>query len=82
MKITRTRTQRFTLAKYEHIEISAGVELDTDDYPDTDTAYAMANLVLDDALRDDIARADTVSRTPENDTYLHAWKDTTDAHPF
>lgn len=76
MKITRTRTQRFAMAPYEHLETSATVEVDTEEVKMSPEAAAeFANNLLDEVLQVDIDRADETSTTPEDSTYVHAWKD-------
>lgn len=83
MIITRTRTHKFSMAQYEQLEISATVQVDTEellgDGPKTAQDIAMAveavNRLLDDVLQPDIDRADETSTTPEDSTYVHAWKD-------
>lgn len=79
MIIKRSRTLRFSPAKYEHIEISGEIELDTDEVEDTESTYQdaikMVNALLDDLLQEDLDRADEVSLTPEDETFVHQWKD-------
>lgn len=76
MKITRTRTHKFSMAQYEQLELSATVEIDTDtcNFPEEDAA-AFVNEMLDQVLQADLDRADQTSTTPEDSTYVHAWKD-------
>lgn len=64
------------MAPYEHVETSATVEVDTDELDQAHlVAIEYANNLLDEALQEDIDRADETSATPEENTYLHAWKD-------
>lgn len=77
MKLTRTRTLRFNIGAYEHIETSATVEADTDELEITDDkgiADYMTRL-LDQLVQDDVDRADQVSVTPDDQTTVHSWKD-------
>lgn len=75
MIITKTRTMRFNMGSYEHLELTATVQVDTAELnPGADGAL-VANQVLDELLQDDIDRADSSSQTPQDETYLHAWKD-------
>lgn len=79
MKLTRARTLRFNVAKYEHIEISATVEVDTAELDHTHQgAIAYANKMLDDLLAEDVDRATMSTTTPEDDTFVHEWKELTD----
>lgn len=75
MKLTKTRRHKFRTGEYEHLELEATVEVDSEEL-DADADIALVvNQVLDDAMADDIDRADQSSKTPEEETYLHAWKD-------
>lgn len=77
MKIIRTRAHRFNMGAYESLEASATVEFDTED-EDVSTeedATELADSYLTALLQPDIDRADETSTTPEESTYLHAWKD-------
>ena len=84
MKLVKTRTHRFNMGAYEHVEISGTVELGDDDLPEAceldvpETVGLLiktAGKILDDLLQEDIDRADQASKTPEENTYLHQWKD-------
>jgi hypothetical protein len=77
VKITRTRTQRFNMGAYEHLETSATVEFDTAEYDvdNEEEATECADGMLNALLQPDVDRADQTSRTPEDGTYVHAWKD-------
>lgn len=83
MIITQIRTHKFSMAQYEQLEITATVQVDTEELllgkPITqagiDSCVVVANTLLDDVLRADIDRADETSTTPEDSTYVHAWKD-------
>lgn len=76
MKVTRTRTHRFQLAKYEHIEISASIEDDVEAL--TNDVVLVMDATLDRMLRDDIARAEVATSFDTDDTYLHTWKELTE----
>ena len=81
MIFTRTRTLRFNMGPYEHLEISATVQADPSEL-DVASAFTVGeqlDTILDDLLRGDVDRADDASKTPEDNTFLHAWKDTLDA---
>lgn len=75
MIITKTRTHKFNMAQYESLELSATVEIDTDELGEGEDPIATANSLLDEILQPDIDRADESSTTPEDQTYVHAWKD-------
>lgn len=76
MKITRTRTLRFNIGRFEHLETSATVEVDTEELDHTHQGAGIyANRLLDELLQEDIDRADQVSVIPEDETTVHAWKD-------
>lgn len=75
MIITRSRTHKFNMAQYENLEISATIVIDTAELDPDDDPVATANEVLDAVLQPDIDRADEASKTPEDETYAHAWKD-------
>jgi hypothetical protein len=75
MIITKTRTHKFNMAQYESLEISATVEVDTEELEPGADPIATANGLLDDVLQEDIDRADQTSTTPEDSTYVHSWKD-------
>lgn len=78
MIIKKTREHVFRMGDYESLHLTATVEIDTTELdPDAD-AEAVANSVLDGLLEEDLNRADQSSKTPEEDTYLHAWKDSID----
>lgn len=69
---------RFRMGEYEHLELTATVEVDTRELEDPDADPALVvNQVLDEVLQDDIDRADQASKTIEDETYLHSWKDQT-----
>jgi hypothetical protein len=74
-KFIRTRTHRFNMGAYEHMEISATVEIDTEELPEGTDPIKTANGLLDDLLFEDIERADEASITPDDNTYLHNWKE-------
>lgn len=63
------------MAQYESLELSATVQVDTEELEPGADAIATANGLLDDALQEDIDRADQTSTIPEDATYVHAWKD-------
>lgn len=66
------------MAPYEHLETSATVEFDTEaDDVTEESMVEVADGVLTSLLENDIYLADRTSRTPEDQTYLHAWKDNT-----
>lgn len=78
MKISKTRTLRFNIGAYEHMETSATAEVDTDEMDSDDPvaeAVKFLESVLDDIQADDIDRASQASVTPELDTALTGWKD-------
>lgn len=75
MIITRTRTHKFNMAQYESLEISATVEVDTEELEPGADPLATANALLDEVLQPDIDRADETTTTPDESTYVHAWKD-------
>ena len=75
MILTRTRTHKFRMGEYEHLEVSATVEVDTTELPSNIVPENEVNAALDLLLEEDITRADQASKTPEDETYLHAWKD-------
>lgn len=75
MRLTKTRAHKFNMGQYEHLELSATVEIDTDELEPGEDPAAVANEALDAALQEDVNRADQSSATPEDETYLHAWKD-------
>lgn len=76
MKVTRTRTHRFNMSNYEHLEISASIEVEAD--------HASVGVLttlderLDELLRDDIERAELATGLDSDNTYLHTWKETTE----
>jgi hypothetical protein len=75
MKLTKTRTLRFTLAKYEYLESTATVEVDTEELEHTHQgAIEYANQLLDELQADDIKRAQDASSTPIDETAVHHWK--------
>lgn len=79
MKLTKSRTLRFNMARFEHIEISATVEVDTSELDHTHQgAVKYINELLDDMLREDVERATLSTVTPEDDTFVHEWKELTD----
>lgn len=75
MKLTRTRTHRFNMGAYEHMEITATVEVEESELDPKFDAYVQINAMLDDMLQEDIDRADETSKTEEKNTHLHALKD-------
>lgn len=75
MIIERSRTHKFRMAEFESLEISATVRIDTEELDAEDDPVTVANDVLDAVLQPDIDRADESSKTLEDDTYAHAWKD-------
>lgn len=79
MKLTKSRTLRFSMAKYEHVEISATAEVDTAELDHTHQGVVKyVNELLDDMLREDVERAAMSTATPEDDTFVHIWKELTD----
>lgn len=72
MIITRSRTYRFNLGGYEHIEVSAQIEGD----PSSDTRMA-TNVSIEETLTDllthEVERAVTLSANP--DSFVHPLHD-------
>lgn len=67
------------MAKYEHVEISATAEVDTAELDHTHQGVVKyVNELLDDMLREDVERAAMSTATPEDDTFVHIWKELTD----
>jgi hypothetical protein len=79
LKLTKDRTLRFNMGKYEHVEITGRVEVDTDEMDFTHQgAVAYANKMLDQLLAEDVERAAIATQTPEDDTFVDKWKELTD----
>jgi len=71
--IKRSREHRVNVGNYEHIIVSAAVELDIPDGVRIETALDQADRTLDDALAADLAAAEAA--VPEDqETHLAYWK--------
>jgi hypothetical protein len=67
------------MAKYEHMEISATVEVDTAETDHThEGAVKYTNQILDDLLAEDVERVSIATQTPQDDTFVDKWKEITD----
>lgn len=77
MIITQSRTHKFSMAQYEQLELSATVQVDTEELElgPGQSVYDAVNTLLDGVLQADLDRADETSTTPDDSTYVHAWKD-------
>lgn len=75
MKLTRQRTLRFNMGRYESIETVAGVEVDSSDVPEGVNSGDYMDEILDNMLAADVEYASALTNTTEDETFVHNWKD-------
>lgn len=75
MKLSRQRTLRFNMGRYESIETAAGVEIDSSEVPEGVNSGDFMDEILDNMLSADVEYAAALTNTPEDETFVHNWKD-------
>jgi hypothetical protein len=75
VKLSRERTLRFNMGRYESIETSAGVEIDSSEIPEGIDSGDYMDDILDNLLTTDVEHASALTNTPEDETFVHNWKD-------
>lgn len=75
MKLSRQRTLRFNMGRYESIETAAGVEIDSSEVPEGVNSGDFMDEILDNMLAADVEYAAALTNTPEDETFVHNWKD-------
>lgn len=75
MKLSRQRTLRFNMGRYESIETAAGVEIDSSEVPEGVNSGDFMDEIIDNLLAADVEYASALTNTPEDETFVHNWKD-------